>query len=245
MKRHVVIVLVLAMFALSACGGSSSSSDATQTAASDEVASVINTAIASAIAVVQDNDPTANVAAQIGSGKTSINPLTCTWYDENDNVIAAIVDNLDTVAKWVCESDSCTNADGTETVTISNTLGTPFFTGTPFADGIVVVNAYENCTVETVCGPATLDGTVTITGTGFTSDPCSATITVVSNNMSVDGSSTASVNMTMNFTAAGGCDSITDVSCEDNLSEDSTMSVGGTTYNKAQICDMIDNPTCP
>jgi len=233
----------LSVFALGACGGSSTTTP-TQTAASDEVASVVNTAVTNMIQILQTDNPAGNVAAQT-TDKTAIDPLTCEWFDQDGNPLVPGVGTLDQVAKWVCESTSCTNADGTETVTITNTLGTPFFAGTPFADGIIVLNTYANCTVDTICGPATLGGTLTITGTGFLTVPCDATVTIVSNDMVVDGTTAASVNMTMNVTAAGSCDAVTTVTCDANLSTDSTMTVGGTTYNKTQICDMVNNPTCP
>jgi len=251
MKRGFIssgLIVILMVFALGACGGGSSSGGGggggAETSESDSVAAVINTAVANMIDTLQDDNPAAQIVA--GASKTAINPLNCTWYDQDDNPIAADISNITIVARWVCDSsESCTNTGGVETVTITNTEGTPFFAGTPFEDGIVVVNTYEDCTVDTICGPSNLEGTLTITGTGFTSNPCSATITIVSNNMMVDGTTAATVNMTMNITAAGSCDTVGTLTCDDVLSEVSTMTVGGTTYNSTQICDMIDNPTCP
>jgi|GEM_PF-5759873 len=241
MKRNIVALLAIAVL-FAACGGSGNSGGGTTpTATSEDVAQTVNAAVASTIQILLDDDPSSSVSAEVACSKT-LSPFSCTWYDQNDNAIAAEVGNLGIVAKWECPSDC--DPSGTQTITISNTLGTPFFAGTPFADGIVNAVNYDSCGVETICGPATLDGTLTITGTGFLTNPCAATITVVSNDMTVDGTVSSSVNMTLNITASGDCSTITTIDCDTNLDDSSTMTVDGTTYDKDDICDMIDNPTC-
>lgn len=226
------------------CGGSGGGT--TQTAESDEVASVVSTLAAAALttAVQLTQDPQANVAA----ATKAINVLNCDWLDVNGTELphatpAEITASLNLVAMWVCE-DACTGG-GTLTYRISNTENTPFFVGTPFADGLVNANTYDTCPVTNVCGTNELTGTVTITATGFLTNPCVATVTIVSTDMVIDGTTTASVNMTLNFTGAGDCSTVTTFDCDTVLDETSTMTVGGTTYNKESICDMINNPTCP
>ena len=242
-------VLALAVTVFTACGNGSGGGGATPTAASTEAASIINTVAASVLtdALQYAQQPQADVQAQVAKFK-AVNVLTCQWLDANGTALPhatpqEIVDSLDQVVMFVCQ-EACTGG-GTQTYTVSNTDNSPLFVGTPFANGLVNQVTYDECPVENVCGTNTLDGTITITATDFLTAPCQATVTIVSTDMMIDGTTLATVNMILNFTAAGGCDTVTTFACDDVLNASSTMTVGGVTYNKDDICDMINNPTCP
>jgi len=258
MIKHTVTrtaVLVLTMIVFSACGssgsdtGSGAASGGTTTTDSDEAVNVVNaigtTALTNAISI--SGGAQANVQAQFLGGKT-VSIASCTWYDAAGTALdmsdaQALLDGLDDVVNMVCES-SCTEG-GTESISVSNTSGTELFSSNAFDGGVVLAITYDSCPVTNACGTNTLDGTLTITATDVGSNPCDATLSIVSSSMTIDGAAPpATCDMTFNITAAGDCGTVSTFDCDAMLDDNSTMFDGATSYDKDAICDMIDNPSC-
>lgn len=251
---------MLAMMALvfSACGGSSSTDGNANpsggggiaTISGDEAVIIVNTIATTSLmnALNVSQSVQANAQAMFIGGK-AMNVSACTWYDAAGSVIdtstpQAMMAGMSIVVTIVCE-EACTG-NGTQSISISNASGTELFSGTPFSDGMIMEVTFNSCPVTNQCGTNTLDGVLTITATGMTSNPCNATLSIASQSMTIDGAAPpATVNMTFNITAAGDCSTVSNFDCDAMLSDNSTMFDGQTTYDKDAICDMVNNPSCP
>lgn len=253
MKNLKVLALLAVVALISACGSSSSSTPtaAAGTESATQTASVTNTVATNAVvnAFALGTEANAQVlSAQTLAGFKAISIADCTWYDTNDDVLdmstpATIQAHIAEAVSVSC-AEGCTGG-GTQTFTMSNGEGTPFFTEAGAPNTIIIATLFESCPMTNDCGTNTIDGTLTVTASGLSSDPCDATLTIESDDMTIDsGSTSATVDMTIVLTATGDCSEVDDVVCETDLSSDSTISYGATTYDKDDICDMIDNPTC-
>ncbi|MBT3182134.1 MAG: hypothetical protein HN337_06485 [Deltaproteobacteria bacterium] len=249
MKSKLLLVCAMFVIALTTgCGGSSSGSSGGDS--EDGTA----TKTASAISSVVGNIMTSMGAATSGGGGSSMivskssSLSDCTFYDSAGTVMATstpdeLVNALTNAYSYTCNYD-CTVA-GTYSVATEGLTEVPVLPN--ILDGMIMIMTYDDdCVVSNdYCGDLDIDGTSTIRISDISDDPCTMTFNFSSTDFTVDGIP-ATYDFTMNIEEDVSCDAadLSTLECYEVVSEDSTMIIGGTTYNSAQICSAIDDTDC-
>ena len=258
--RFGIIMLVAIASLISGCGGSSSNeavnNDPTQaeidasTVALNTVAGggLINSASIAGLA-------TSSLAAM--AIKSAAFTTDCIFQDASEATIdiqtiitsgdsAAIEAAFSSVVYIQCTMDC--DVTGTFTSQVSNLEQTPLFVNLATL-GMRSQNTYTDCIMTTsVCGNEEVDGSNTIVVSDISDSPCAATLSI----SSTEAQAFTVNDISMIYDLTYVIDSTVDCSdvdfstatCDDMLSDDSTLTVNSTPYTKDEICAMVDDPTC-
>lgn len=184
----------------------------------------------------------------MASVKSPAAGVDCDFLDSAGNEVdfsspQAIQTNLNSVTRMSCDR-ACAQG-GSMVFTAEDIGGVPIFVGYPFPNGMLMNMKYTGCAVDTACGTKTVDGNAVATLTGAYSNPCDADYVLTSNDLTIDSIATLlSFNLAFDITSAGDCSTVGDFSCDDMLSDDSSLTYGSNSYSKDEICDMMDQSTC-